>query len=129
MTRHPRPSSRRSIVTAAGGAPAVITFTPLGAPRFSSSGALASPISTVGAAHIHVTFSVAARRNTAAGSTFRRQTCFAPAAVTVHVNVHPLAWNIGSVHRYVSAGVIGQCASMPTVFTHALRCVIITPFG
>ena len=67
--------------------------------------------------------------NTVGPSNFGRQTCFAPAAVTVHVNVQPLAWNIGSVHRYVSAGVIGVCASMPTQFIHALRCVIITPFG
>ena len=37
--------------------------------------------------------------NTVGPSNFGRQTCFAPAAVTVHVNVQPLAWNIGSVHR------------------------------
>ena len=35
----------------------------------------------------------------ARGSSLGRQTCVAPAAVTVHVNVQPLAWNIGSVHR------------------------------
>ncbi len=55
--------------------------------------------------------------------------CAAPAAVTVHGNVQPLAWNIGSVHKKRSAGVIGQCASVPTEFIHALRCVIMTPFG
>ena len=52
-----------------------------------------------------------------------------PTAVTIQVNVQPFAWNIGSVHRYRSAEVIGQCASVPTAFTQALRCVIITPFG
>ncbi len=26
------------------------------------------------------------------------QTCMAPTAVTIHVNVHPFAWNMGSVH-------------------------------
>ena len=28
-----------------------------------------------------------------------------------------------------AAGLIGQCANVPTEFIHALRCVIITPFG
>src|SRR5829696_5954513 len=117
------------MVTAAGGAPAVITPTPFGAIAFTAAGALASMINTVGAAHRRVTFSSAATLHTVGPSNFGRQTCFAPAAVTVHVNVQPLAWNIGNVHKYASAGVIGLCASMPTVFIHALRCVIITPFG
>ena len=86
-------------MTAAGGAPAVITPTPFGAIAFASAGAFASMISTVGAAHSRVTFSCAAILNTVGPSNFGRQTCFAPAAVTVHVNVQPLAWNIGSVHR------------------------------
>ena len=33
------------------------------------------------------------------GSTRRRHTCVPPTAVTIQVNVQPLAWNIGSVHR------------------------------
>src|SRR6185503_4485801 len=102
-----------------------MTRTPFGASAFTSAGAFASMISTVGAAHNLVTCSCEATLKIVAPSNFGRQTCFAPAAVTVHVNVQPLAWNIGSVHRYASAGVIGQCASMPTEFTHALRCVII----
>src|SRR5262245_40329989 len=101
------------MVTAAGGAPAVITCTPRGAKPRSSAGALASAISTVGAAHSQVTCSAVARRNTAAGSTLRRHTCLAPTAVTVHVNVQPLAWNIGSVHRYASAGDNGRFAIIP----------------
>ena len=64
-----------------------------------------------------------------AGSTRRRQTWVPPTAVTIQTKVQPLAWNIGSVHRYRSAGVIGMCTSVPTAFTQALRCVIITPFG
>jgi len=60
---------------------------------------LAREISTVGAAHIHVTRSRRIASNTRGGSTFRRQTCVAPAAVTTQVYVHPFAWNIGSVQR------------------------------
>ena len=89
----------RCIVTAAGGAPAVITPTPFGAMAFASAGALASMISTVGAAHSRVILSSAAILKTVGASNFGRQTCLAPTAVTVHVKVQPLAWNIGSVHR------------------------------
>ena len=117
------------MVAAAGGAPAVSTRTPRGAPALRASDALASPMSTVGAAHRNVTASSATSRKTAAGSTFRRHTWHPPIAVTIQVKVQPLAWNIGSVHKYRSAGVIGICTSMPTAFTHALRCVIITPLG
>ena len=53
----------------------------------------------------------------------------APTAVTAHVKVQPFAWNIGRVHRYRSAAVMGQWAKTPSTFTHALRCVIITPLG
>ncbi len=64
-----------------------------------------------------------------AASTLRMHTCAAPAAVTVQVNVHPFAWNMGSVHRYRSPGAMDQCVSVPIEFTQALRWVIITPFG
>ena len=57
MIAQPSSSSMRWIVTAAGGAPAVITPTPFGASAFTSAGAFASMISTVGAAHSRVTFS------------------------------------------------------------------------
>ena len=86
-------------MTAAGGAPAVITCTPRGACFLSSAGALARAMSTVGAAHRRVTRSTAMSGKATAGSTARRQIWRAPAAVIVHVNVHPLAWNIGSVHK------------------------------
>ena len=49
--------------------------------------------------------------------------------VTVQVKVQPLAWNIGRVHRYRSPQASGKWSSVPTAFTQALRCVIITPFG
>ena len=88
------------MVAAAGGAPAVSTRTPRGAPGASSSGALAMPISTVGAAQSMV---IASLRRSAAkiasGSTRRRQTCVPPTAVTIQTKVQPLAWNIGSVQR------------------------------
>src|SRR2546430_5070619 len=58
-----------------------------------------SEIRTVGAAHIHVMRSRRITSNTRGGSTLRRQTCVAPAAVTTHLYVQPLAWNIGGLHR------------------------------
>ena len=69
------------------------------------------------------------RSNTRAGSTFGRQMWRPPAAVMIQTNVHPLAWNIGSVHRYVSSTVMWKWTSVSITFIHALRCVIITPFG
>ncbi len=87
----PNSPSSRSMVAAAGGAPAVITRTPAGTSPRAAAGALASEISTVGAAHSQPTRSPAISEKTCAGSTLRRQTCVPPAAVTVQVNVHPLA--------------------------------------
>jgi hypothetical protein len=95
----PNSPSTRSIVAAAGGAPAVSTRTPRGTDPRALSGAPATPIKTVGAAQSIVTCSRRIASKTAAGSTLRRHTCAAPAAVTVHTNVQPLAWNIGSVQR------------------------------
>src|ERR1700689_70857 len=95
----PNSPSSRSIVAAAGGAPAVTTCTPVGTSPRTEAGALASEISTVGAAHIQVTFSSLIRVKIVAGSTLRRQMGIPAAAVTVQVYVQPLAWNIGSVHR------------------------------
>src|ERR687887_614989 len=90
VTVHPSSPSTRSIVAAAGGAPAVITCTPAGAPARTAAGAFARPINTVGAAHIIVTRSAATVSNTFAGSTLRRHTWTAPAAVTTHTYLHPL---------------------------------------
>ena len=56
-------------------------------------------VSTVGAAHRWVTPSDVSARQIGSASTFGRQTCLAPAAVTAHVYAQPLQWNIGSVHR------------------------------
>jgi hypothetical protein len=56
-------------------------------------------ISTVGAAHILEIDSRSMSSKMSAGSVRRRQTCVPPTAVTIQVNVQPLAWNIGSVHR------------------------------
>src|SRR5437867_1456560 len=117
------------MVAGAGGAPAVTTWTPGGTRPRSSGPALARPIRTVGAAHIQVTPSLRTNSNTRDGSTFRRHTWVAPTAVTVQVNVHPFAWNMGRVHRYRSSTRIGRCRSVPTTLNAAFRCVIITPFG
>ena len=88
-----------------------------------------SGAASTGAAQRQVTCSAAINGKITAGSTARRHTCRAPAAVIVQVNVQPLAWNIGNVQRYRSAMVIGRWTSVPTAFTHAFRCVIITPLG
>ena len=64
-----------------------------------SSGAFAMPMSTVGAAQSIVIDSFASASKIFAGSTRRKHTCVPPIAVTVQVNVHPFAWNIGSVHK------------------------------
>ena len=56
-------------------------------------------VSTVGAAHRCVTPSLVSARQIGSASTFGRQTCLAPVAVTAHVYAQPLQWNIGSVHR------------------------------
>ena len=72
-------------MAAAGGAPAVMTRTPGGTSPRTAAGALASVISTVGAAHSRVTFSSLISPKMVAGSTLRRQTCVPAAAVTVQV--------------------------------------------
>ena len=85
VTSQPNCSSSRSMVAAAGGAPAVTTG-PRAAPApRTPAGALASEISTVGAAHRLPTRSRRISPNTAPGSTLRRQTWVAAAAVTVQV--------------------------------------------
>ena len=89
----------RSMVAAAGAAPAVMTCTPFGTSPRTSAGALASAIRIVGAAHSQPTFSLRMRSKTRAGSTFGRQMCVPPTAVMIQTKVQPLAWNIGSVHR------------------------------
>ena len=86
-------------------------------------------MSTVGAAQSMVAPSSRMRSNACTGSTLRRHTWAPPTAVTIHTNVQPFAWNIGSVHRYRSAHVIGRCTKVPTAFMYALRWVIITPLG
>ena len=73
------------MVAAAGGAPAVTTRTPAGTSPRTEAGALASAISTVGAAHSEPTRSSLISPKMMAGSTLRRQTCVPAAAVTVQV--------------------------------------------
>ena len=120
----------RSMVAAAGGAPAVSTRTPRRTSRRSSSGALAMPMSTVGAAHsMRDAFSRRSSANIAAGSTLRRQTC-----VAAHRRHDPHERPaVGVEHRQRPQVAVGErhgrCTSVPTTFIQALRCVIITPFG
>ena len=85
MTSQPNSPSSRSIVAAAGGAPAVTTWTPAGTSPRTDGGALAIVISTVGAAHSQLTCSSLISPKIVAGSTLRRQTCVPAAAVTVQV--------------------------------------------
>ena len=79
------------MVAAAGGAPPVTTCTPAGTLPRAEAGALASEISTVGAAHSQLTRSSLISPKVVAGSTLRRQTWVPAAAVTVQVKVQPLA--------------------------------------
>ena len=65
------------MVAAAGGAPAVTTRTPRRTCLRTSSGALASAMSTVGAAHIVVICSRSINSKANRGSTLRKQTCSA----------------------------------------------------
>ena len=62
----------------------------------------------MGAAHNIEIDSASMASKTLPGSTLRKQTWAAPAAVTVQTNVQPFAWNIGSVHRYLSSMRIGR---------------------
>ena len=121
VTFHPNSPSSRSMVAAAGGAPAVITCTPLGTSPRALAGAFARDISTVGAAHSQPTCSERTRSKTRAGSTLGRQMCRPPAAVMIHTNVQPLAWNMGSVHRYVSSTVMWKWTRVSITFIQALR--------
>ena len=98
VTRNPI-RSIAAITGDGGAAPPVITSTGWSKRRFAASGACTSMLSTIGAPHRCVTACSQIAANTAAGSTLRRHTCVAPAAVTAQVNVQPLQWNIGSVHR------------------------------
>src|SRR5262252_7243016 len=86
-------------------------------------------MSTVGAAQNIVMFSPLISWKICRGSTRRRHTFVMPRAVLIQVNVHPFAWNIGRVHRYLSAGDRWWWTSVPMIFRYALRWVIITPFG
>ena len=88
-----------SMVAAAGGAPAVNSRTPFGAPARTSPGALAMPISTVGAAQNIVMPSSRMSRKMALGSTCRRHTWVMPRAVLIQTKVQPLTWNMGRVQR------------------------------
>ena len=89
---------------------------PFGAPARTSSGALAMPISTVGAAQNMVIFSSLISRKMRAGSTCLRHTWAMPRAVLIQMNVQPLAWNMGRVHRYRSPGPRLWWAMIPMTF-------------
>jgi hypothetical protein len=87
----PNSPSMRSIVAAAGGAPAVTIRTPRRASLRCCSGPLAIPIKTVGAAHSMVTDSCLIFSKILPASTLRRQMWAPPTAVTIQTKVQPLA--------------------------------------
>ena len=87
-----------SITLAGGGAPAVITLTSW-SKSLSSSGALASMFSTMGAPQKCVTFSSRISWKIGSARTARRQTATPALAAMVQGKHQPLQWNIGRVQR------------------------------
>src|SRR4029078_1462905 len=69
-----------------------------------AAGSFRSMTSTVGAPFRWVTPSDSISAQIRAGSTFGRQTCVPPTAVTAHGKHQPLQWNIGSVQRKTEPG-------------------------
>ena len=76
-----------------------------------------------------VTFSVSISSRIFFGSTLRKHTCVAPAAVTAYGKIQPLQWNMGNVQRYTLSGRIFAWKISACAFTNAPRYVYITPFG
>ncbi len=90
---------RRVDIMTGGAAPPVAISTRWSKAALSAAGALASALSTTGAPHMWVTRCSAIDAKTRAGSTLRRQTWVAQAAVTAQVKVQPSQWNMGRVQR------------------------------
>src|SRR5579864_6423578 len=119
-------ASVREITAGGGGAPAVVTCTG----RSSGCAASSAPsiTSTAGAPFRCVTPSAAISRQTTGGSTFGKQTCRPPTAVTAHVKHHPLQWNIGSVQRNTDRESSREWCASASALRYAPRYVYITPF-
>jgi hypothetical protein len=126
VTSKPSSPIRRRIA-GDGGAPPVATRTVRSSGP--ACGAYASIDSTVGAPSRWVTRSSRSSRHTSAGSTRRRQTWVAPAAVTAHGKHQPLQWNIGSVHRCTADGDRPVCPTIASACRYAPRWWYMTPFG
>src|ERR1022692_204774 len=110
-----------------GGAPAVTIFSPPSNRMPCAAQYCVSVLTTTGAPHKCVTPSARISSTIFCGSTCRRHTCRAPAAVTAHGKHQPLQWNIGSVHRYTELLVSPCSTTSPSAFRYAPRCVYITP--
>ncbi|BAS91607.1 Os04g0674750 [Oryza sativa Japonica Group] len=128
LTSKPIASVRYS-TAAGGGAPAVRIRTFPGSGFRTPSGAFASMLSTTGAPHRWLTPRRAIVSNTSAASTRRRQTLVPPTTAIPHGKLQPLAWNMGSVHRYVGRGGTAQSTSESTVMRKIPRWQCTTPLG
>ena len=96
--------------------PTFATATGRSAGPTSTHGPFANPVRTVGAAQRLLTPSIRIACQMRSGSTLRRATCVAPAAVTAQGKHHPLQWNFGSVQKEVDR------ASGPVCETIASAC-------
>src|SRR5204862_5836970 len=112
-----------------GAAPPVAISTVCGNGVFTPSGAWISIVITMGAPHMWVTPCRAMAGKISAGSTRRRQTCVPPTAVTAHVYVQPLQWNIGSVQRYTDFASSPNMSALPSGFRYPPRWWETTPLG
>src|SRR5438132_4390455 len=102
-------------ITDVGGAePPVAMSTTCSNFCFRCAGAWIKLESTIGAPHMCVTPFATIDGKISAGSTRLRHTCVAPAAVTAHVNVQPLQWNIGRVQRYTDRDVTPNVSALPS---------------
>nr|ACR36010.1 unknown [Zea mays] len=86
-------------------------------------------LSTTGAPQRWSTPRRAMASYTSAASTRRRHTLVPPTAAIPHGKHHPLAWNMGSVHRYVGRGGTAHSTSASTVTRKMPRWQCTTPLG
>src|SRR6266550_1642664 len=116
-----------AMIVGDGGAPPVMTRIARG--NGCAAGWWASITRTVGAPQKWVTPPSSNIPQACAGSTRGMQTLFAPTAESAHGYVHPLQWNIGSVHRYTESRVTLCSVSIANALRYAPRWVYTTPFG
>jgi hypothetical protein len=86
-------------------------------------------LSTTGAPQRWLTPRPAMVAYTSAASTRRRQTLVPPTTAIPHGKLQPLAWNMGSVHRYVGCGGTAHSMSESSVIKKIPRWQCTTPLG